>query len=431
MEVVGPEQAEQLIARCRLTDAAAGLAAGDRLRAAALALAGDDQSLAAVAAPELLACRSAAAVVSYLDALGATPQSTDYLCAAVVLSWTPDSSAAVFDLFREAHDRAIEEKRFHFAVGARERLAHHAILFGELEVGRIAADEAMRIAGAHRLFKWYLRAAATAARLALDSGEIERAVQLVARSRPHVRSADELALLSSVGAAAAVTSADEAALREWNSPEILDVALHSASRESSIAATIALLAPTEATPDSPVSIALRRSLLASQGTTGAIELFSLAARHGDLEEARLAADALNAFVAPNRKYLKAHALLARAYVLFRCGERSGGIDHAGDAARAFNAIGMRRWMNEAMLLLVRQDDENFPRRRRGRPLGSALTSREQQVAHLIRRGARNREVAAALQISEHTVERHVSSILGRLGLRSRWQIVDPKNASEH
>ncbi|MGA9944581.1 MAG: helix-turn-helix transcriptional regulator, partial [Candidatus Cybelea sp.] len=54
----------------------------------------------------------------------------------------------------------------------------------------------------------------------------------------------------------------------------------------------------------------------------------------------------------------------------------------------------------------------------------ALTGREEQVAQLIRRGARNREVAAALQISEHTVERHVSSILGRLGLRSRWQIAD-------
>ena len=37
-------------------------------------------------------------------------------------------------------------------------------------------------------------------------------------------------------------------------------------------------------------------------------------------------------------------------------------------------------MNEAMLLLVRQESENFPRRR-GRPVGSALTGREQQVAH--------------------------------------------------
>ncbi|MEO6835146.1 MAG: helix-turn-helix transcriptional regulator [Candidatus Tumulicola sp.] len=48
------------------------------------------------------------------------------------------------------------------------------------------------------------------------------------------------------------------------------------------------------------------------------------------------------------------------------------------------------------------------------------------MAHLVRRGASNREVAHTLQISEHTVERHVSSILSRLGLRSRWQIVDAR-----
>ena len=36
-----------------------------------------------------------------------------------------------YDLYMSAHDRALAEKRFHFAVGARERLAHHAMLFGE------------------------------------------------------------------------------------------------------------------------------------------------------------------------------------------------------------------------------------------------------------------------------------------------------------
>jgi DNA-binding NarL/FixJ family response regulator len=90
---------------------------------------------------------------------------------------------------------------------------------------------------------------------------------------------------------------------------------------------------------------------------------------------------------------------------------------------------MRRWTNDAMRLLVTHESSG-ERRQRGRLGGSALTGREEQVAHLIRRGARNREVAAALQISEHTVERHVSSILGRLGLRSRWQIADPKREKE-
>jgi DNA-binding CsgD family transcriptional regulator len=429
MEVAGPEQAESLIARCCFSDAAARLA-GNPLQAVVYALWGDDSMLAATIAPQLVAARNAAGAASYLQALESPPDSTDYLCAGVVLSWSSEPSA-VFDLFREAYDRAIDEKRFHFAAGARERLAHHAQLFGEIDVARGALEDAMRLAGTHRLFRWQLRAAAAAARLALDSGDVERAIHLVARARAHARDPEDLALLAPAGAGAAVATGDETSLREWTSQEITEVALRSTIRESAIAATAALLAPTETAPDPPAAIALRRSILASRAMTGAVELLSLAARYGEPDDARLAADALGAFVAPNRKYLKAHALLARAHVLFRSGERGAGIDHAGDAARAFNAIGLRRWMNAAMLLLVRQEDENYPRRRRGRPLGSALTSREQQVAHLIRRGARNREVAAALQISEHTVERHVSSILGRLGLRSRWQIVDPKNAAEH
>ncbi|MBV8723990.1 MAG: response regulator transcription factor, partial [Candidatus Eremiobacteraeota bacterium] len=98
-------------------------------------------------------------------------------------------------------------------------------------------------------------------------------------------------------------------------------------------------------------------------------------------------------------------------------------ENAGDAARAFSAMGLRRYADEAMALLVRHT--GGPCRPRGKPR-STLTQREEQIANLIRRGARNREIASALQISEHTVERHVSSILGRLGLRSRWQIGDTR-----
>ena len=92
----------------------------------------------------------------------------------------------------------------------------------------------------------------------------------------------------------------------------------------------------------------------------------MAARFARIEEARLAASALAALVAAERPYIKAHALLARAHVLVRCGERASGIDHAGDAARAFNAMGMRRWMNEAMMLLLRPDSEGGTRKRSGR-----------------------------------------------------------------
>jgi DNA-binding NarL/FixJ family response regulator len=423
MEVAGLEQAEQWITRCRLAEAASR---DVPLRASALALLGDDAGLAGLLPPQLLVCKSAQCAIAYLEALDPPARSHDYLVAGVAVSWAMDAPGT-YDLLRVAHQRALAESNLSIAVGARERLAHHALLFGDVELATEALDDALRFATQGRLYEWFTRCAAAAARLALDTGDSDRAARLLARARPHAHSPEATALLAPVGAALAIESGDEEPLRRWNAAQLLETATRSPYLESAIAATIALLIGNEA---SGLAVALRRCVLQSPGYGGAVELLSLAAQHAEMDEARMAADALTAMPAPNRKYLRAHALLARAHLLFRCAERAAWIDNAGDAARAFNAMGMRRWMNDAMQLLVRQENDGFPQRKRGRTMGSALTGREQQVAHLIRRGARNREVAAALQISEHTVERHVSSILGRLGLRSRWQIVDPKNSSQ-
>ena len=50
-----------------------------------------------------------------------------------------------------------------------------------------------------------------------------------------------------------------------------------------------------------------------------------------------------------------------------------------------------------------------------------LTPREREVLALLGKGASNREIAAALFLSEGTVKNHVTHILGRLGLRDRTQ----------
>ena len=52
-----------------------------------------------------------------------------------------------------------------------------------------------------------------------------------------------------------------------------------------------------------------------------------------------------------------------------------------------------------------------------------LTRRELEVLRLIARGMSNQEVAASLVISEHTVHRHVSNVLGKLGVSSRTAAV--------
>jgi NarL family two-component system response regulator YdfI len=52
-----------------------------------------------------------------------------------------------------------------------------------------------------------------------------------------------------------------------------------------------------------------------------------------------------------------------------------------------------------------------------------LTAREVEVLRLVARGQGNKEVAAQLNLSEHTVKFHVSSVLAKLGARSRTEAV--------
>lgn len=56
------------------------------------------------------------------------------------------------------------------------------------------------------------------------------------------------------------------------------------------------------------------------------------------------------------------------------------------------------------------------------PLRSPLTPRENEVAHLVAAGMKNREIADRLVISPRTAEAHVEHILAKLGFTSRAQI---------
>ena len=56
-------------------------------------------------------------------------------------------------------------------------------------------------------------------------------------------------------------------------------------------------------------------------------------------------------------------------------------------------------------------------------LAEALTPREGEVLQMLASGLGNKEIAAKLAISEHTVKFHVASILGKLGAASRTEAV--------
>lgn len=71
--------------------------------------------------------------------------------------------------------------------------------------------------------------------------------------------------------------------------------------------------------------------------------------------------------------------------------------------------------------------EEFVRAHGGKPSRSSLeeelTDREKEVLQHVAAGATNREVAAALGISENTVKFHMKNILDKLHLRNRAEVV--------
>jgi DNA-binding NarL/FixJ family response regulator len=56
-------------------------------------------------------------------------------------------------------------------------------------------------------------------------------------------------------------------------------------------------------------------------------------------------------------------------------------------------------------------------------LPEALTPREREVLQMLASGLANKEIAAKLSISDHTVKFHVASILGKLGAATRTEAV--------
>ncbi|HZU22638.1 MAG TPA: response regulator transcription factor [Terriglobales bacterium] len=56
-------------------------------------------------------------------------------------------------------------------------------------------------------------------------------------------------------------------------------------------------------------------------------------------------------------------------------------------------------------------------------LSEPLTARESQVLELLAQGLANKEISAALHVSEHTVKFHVSSIIAKLGVAGRTEAV--------
>jgi DNA-binding NarL/FixJ family response regulator len=92
------------------------------------------------------------------------------------------------------------------------------------------------------------------------------------------------------------------------------------------------------------------------------------------------------------------------------------------AAEAAKGCGFR--MRDAAAAQLRALGEALPAetRRLSRGGNGELTPREREIAELVAQGRSNKQVAAALFLSDRTVEYHLSAVYRKLGVHSRTEL---------
>jgi DNA-binding CsgD family transcriptional regulator len=110
----------------------------------------------------------------------------------------------------------------------------------------------------------------------------------------------------------------------------------------------------------------------------------------------------------------ARALLALGVTQRRANRRREGRETLQVALGTFERVGAALWAERTRVELSRLSG------RTASP--GALTPAEERVAALVAEGKTNREVAAALFLSERTVEGHLTHVYGKLGVRSRAEL---------
>ena len=110
---------------------------------------------------------------------------------------------------------------------------------------------------------------------------------------------------------------------------------------------------------------------------------------------------------------RARALLALGIVLRRARQKRGAREAIEAALAGFEQLGAATWVEKARSELGRIG---------GRTREEGLTAAERRVAVLVAEGRTNREVAAALFLTERTIASHLTHIYAKLGIRSRTEL---------
>jgi len=94
-----------------------------------------------------------------------------------------------------------------------------------------------------------------------------------------------------------------------------------------------------------------------------------------------------------------------------------------ELSAAVRALGEGLWTGSPALLGSLLERQPVPMLEAGDPIVDPLTAREHEVLQLAAEGLANKQIALSLNISEHTVKFHLSSLYAKLGVTSRTEAV--------
>lgn len=94
-----------------------------------------------------------------------------------------------------------------------------------------------------------------------------------------------------------------------------------------------------------------------------------------------------------------------------------------ELSAAIRALGEGLWTGSPALLSSLLDQQPAFMIENGDPIVDPLTPREREVLQLAAEGLANKQIALELEISEHTVKFHLSSLYTKMGVTSRTEAI--------
>jgi DNA-binding CsgD family transcriptional regulator len=160
--------------------------------------------------------------------------------------------------------------------------------------------------------------------------------------------------------------------------------------------------------------ARRRDFPAAVGEILRTRALVLATEGDDAAAVEAAEEAVRIHGARQVPFRTARATFTLGEVLRRSRQKSASRQAFESALELFSRLGAQIWIERSQAELGRVASR--------RPAGAALTDTERRVAELAAAGHTNREIAASLFMSVHTVEAHLTRVFRALGVRTRTEL---------